>query len=198
MSEDEHLDGLVEAARAGGTWAFGRLWELLSPVVAGYLRGRGVRDVDDVTSQVFLSAFQGIGGFTGDGAAFRRWLFTIAHHRGVDDVRATVRRAPEVAYEPQDDPRTSPSAESDALTALSSDDVSALLDVLPCDQRHVLLLRVVGDMSVDDAAVVLERSPEAVRQLQHRALNRLRRHLAEKGSGPAVTQQRPETIAESR
>ena len=80
----DELDLLVAAARTGGGWAFGRLWEQLAPSVAAYLRGRGVRDADDVTSEVFLAAFRGIGRFHGDGVAFRSWLFTIAHHKSVD------------------------------------------------------------------------------------------------------------------
>lgn len=179
---DDQLDGLVEAARAGGSWAFGRLWEILSPVVAGYLRGRGVRDVDDVTSSVFLAAFQGIGSFSGDGAAFRRWLFTIAHHRGVDDIRAAVRQGPQQAYEPEHDPRAAASAESDALAGLSAGAVRDLLAALPDDQRQVILLRVIADLAVEEVAAIMERSPAAVRQLQKRALDRLRRHLADETS----------------
>ena len=79
----EDLDRWVDAARAGGGWAFGQLWEALSPGVAGYVRGRGAPDPDDVTSEVFLAAFQRIAAFQGGGAAFRSWLFTIAHHKAV-------------------------------------------------------------------------------------------------------------------
>ena len=67
----DDLDALVDAARAGGGWAFGRLWEQLAPSVAAYLRRRGVQETDDVTSEVFLAAFGGIGRFHGDGVAFR-------------------------------------------------------------------------------------------------------------------------------
>ena len=88
----DDLDALVDAARAGGGWAFGRLWEQLAPSVAAYLRRRGVQDADDVTSEVFLAAFLGIARFRGDGPAFRAWLFTIAHHKGVDAVRRPARR----------------------------------------------------------------------------------------------------------
>ena len=70
MSGDD-VDLLVGAARAGGAWAFGRLWERFSPVVHGYLRARGVRDPEDVTSEVFLAAFRRVGDFEGDGRAFR-------------------------------------------------------------------------------------------------------------------------------
>ncbi|MFZ0323842.1 MAG: RNA polymerase sigma factor, partial [Actinomycetes bacterium] len=94
----DRLDALVDAARAGGHWAFERLWQELSPRVSGYLRGRGVGDADDVTSEVFLAAFQGMGTFNGDGAAFRSWLFTIAHHRGVDWQRRAARNVAQSPY----------------------------------------------------------------------------------------------------
>jgi RNA polymerase sigma factor (sigma-70 family) len=81
------LDSWVQAARVGGEWAFSLLWEDLSGPVAGYLRARGVHDVEDVTSEVFLAAFKGIRGFQGNGDSFRSWLFTIAHHRSVDAIR---------------------------------------------------------------------------------------------------------------
>jgi len=57
---DAGLDALVLDARAGSGAAFTDLWRRLSPVVAGYVRGRGVRDAEDVTSDVFLAAFRGL------------------------------------------------------------------------------------------------------------------------------------------
>ena len=81
---DADLDRWVAAARDGDSDAFGLIWQSLSGRVSGYLRGRGVDSPDDVTSEVFLAAFSGLSGFTGDGARFRSWLFTIAHHKSVD------------------------------------------------------------------------------------------------------------------
>jgi len=196
--DDDLLGRLVADARAGSGPAFGRLWELLSPVVAGYVRGRGVREVDDVTSEVFLAAFRGMGRFVGDGADFRRWLFTIAHHRAVDETRRAVRQAIEIPYQPGEDRRAIASAEAAALDRLGHGGVLARLETLPDDQRNVLLLRVVADLPVDQVAVILERSPEAVRQLQHRALTRLRRDLAAETSHGPVTPVTASTIAESR
>ncbi len=187
-ADEALLDDLVEQARAGSPEAFTTLWCRLSPVVGGYVRGRGVRDVDDVTSEVFLAAFEGISRFTGNGVNFRRWLFTIAHHRAVDDVRARVRRRVEEPYDPVADHRRTASAETEALTNSARDDALTLLRRLPADQQNVLLLRVVADLPVADVAVILDRSPEAVRQLQHRAISRLRREVdANKASGPITS-----------
>lgn len=186
----EDLDLWVAAARAGGDWAFAEIWLALSPGVLGYVRGRGVADADDVTSEVFLAAFQRIGSFDGDGRRFRSWLFTIAHHKAVD----AVRRGPTAHEQPLDDvrdDRTVASAEHDALSRLGDTAVRELLDLLTDDQRDVVLLRVVGDLSLEETAGVLGKPVGSVKQLQRRGLGRLRRTL----STPAVTSPAAAAIA---
>lgn len=192
-SEDE----LVRAAQAGGTWAFARLWELLAPTVAAYVRSRGVASSDDVTSEVFLAAFARIRDFDGDGAAFRRFLFTVAHHKSVDDVRKRFGpRVPRQTGSPseQDLPR-SPSAEDVVLHGELTPQIAALLTALPSVQREVLLLRVVAGLEISDVAVIVGRSEGAVKQLQHRALRFLRSQLEENRPGSGVTAALRSTIA---
>lgn len=180
---DDELGALVERARAGSPEAFTGIYERCAGQVAGYLRSRGVRDVEDATSEVFLSVFTGLERFVGDGDRFRAWLFTIAHRRSVDAWR---RAGSTPAHEPLDDapPTLVPSAEDAAMAALGDDRVRALLDLLSPDQRDVLLLRVVADLSLEQVAAVLGKREGAVKSLQHRALERLRRHLSQEGVSP--------------
>ncbi len=173
----DKLDSLVVAARAGGDWAFARLWEELSGSVAGYLRARGVDDVEDVTSDVFLAAFQGMRGFEGDGAQFRSWLFTIAHHRGVDGIRGQIKAGGQEPYLENLDRRTVPSAEDSTLDILQNDELYRVLANLTPDQRDVVLLRFVADLSLEEVATITGRNIGAVKQLQRRGVERLRRHL---------------------
>jgi RNA polymerase sigma-70 factor (ECF subfamily) len=178
----DELDQLVAAARSGGGWAFGRLWEQLAPSVAAYLRGRGVRDADDVTSEVFLAAFRGIGRFQGDGVAFRSWLFTIAHHKGVDVRRRPASRevlvdAVAAASSHGVGTDRARSAEDVAMEQIAGDRALRQLARLTDDQRAVLLLRVVADLSLAETAEVLGKPVGAVKALQHRALARLRADL---------------------
>jgi RNA polymerase sigma-70 factor (ECF subfamily) len=187
------LDLLVDAARAGGSWAFGRLWEELSPVVHAYVRARGATDPDDTTSEVFLAAFTRIDRFAGDGRAFRSWLFTIAHHKAVDGTRRKA-RSREVPTDALLDGPPAPSAEDHALARLGDQDALRLLDTLTRDQRSVLLLRVVGELSLAETAAVVGRPVGAVKALQHRALERLRREV----SAQAVSPGDPAAIAGSR
>jgi RNA polymerase sigma-70 factor (ECF subfamily) len=55
--------------------------------------------------------------------------------------------------------------------------VRELVGGLPEDQRAVLLLRLVGDLSAEEVASTLGKSNGAVRALQHRAIATLRRQL---------------------
>jgi RNA polymerase sigma-70 factor (ECF subfamily) len=189
--DQDGLDRLVRKARSGSGAAFTELWELFNGPVEGYVRGLGVPDAEDVTSEAFLAAFASIGSFRGDGEQFRSWLFSIAHRRAVDDRRRRTRRGSDLAYDAVDDPREVSSAEAEALTQLEARDCLHLLSRLPRDQREVVFLRVMGGQSADQAGERLARSGGAVRQLQRRALDRLRRELSDRAGIAARRDETP-------
>lgn len=177
--EPAALDDAVDAARRGDRAAFGALWEELSPRVDAYFRAQGVTEHEDLTSEVFLAAFRQVRRFIGGGAAFRAFVFAVAHRRQVDWVRRQVRRGPSVSWEELgEDPRTSASAEEGALAGLGEQRVVALLATLTPDQRAVVALRVLGELSLEETAQALGRDVGSVKSLQHRGLARLRRNLA--------------------
>ncbi|MDP8987688.1 MAG: sigma-70 family RNA polymerase sigma factor [Actinomycetota bacterium] len=183
--EEPSFDDVLEAAREHAGWAFTRLYESLAPAVNGYLRAQGVREADDVTSEVFVAVLCGCPSFRGDEAQFRRWVFTIAHRRMIDTRRSNGRR-PEVGSldaggSDGTDPRHGPAAEDDSLRYVGDERVRHLLSTLSVDQRCVVALRVVADLSVQDVAVALDKRPGAVKALQRRALATLRRTLSQGG-----------------
>lgn len=173
----DDFDAVLARARTGAGEAFTLLYEDLARPVSAYVRSQGVPDVEDVTSEVFLAVFTGLERFTGDQAGFRSWVFTIAHHRVTDHWRRAARAVPTVEYDPGDDVRTAPSAEAGALEAVGTAQVVALLGTLTADQREVLALRVLADLTVEQVAGVVGRSEGAVKALQRRALATLRRAL---------------------
>jgi RNA polymerase sigma-70 factor (ECF subfamily) len=178
----EDLDQAVDAARAGDGSAFEQIWRAQAGAVAGYLRARGVPDADDVTSDVFLVAFDRIGEFVGDGSAFRSWLFTIAHNRLIDSYRKRDRDLSRPGSEVPNPPQAS--AED---TVLHDQVLFEVLMRLPLPQREVVWLRVVLDLSVAEVCQITGRRPSAVKQLQRRGLDRLRRHLNGPTSGSPIT-----------
>lgn len=179
----DDFPAVLEAARRGEADALEAVYRDLAPAVTGYLRGHGTSEPDDLVSEVFVAVVRNLGRFEGDEAAFRSWVFTIAHRRLIDEHRRRARR-PEDATDPAELHAAgvvAPGADQDALARLDGAHLLGLLDRLTSEQRSVLLLRVVADLPVDEVARVMGKRPGAVKTLQRRALARLRALLAERG-----------------
>jgi len=177
------LSAAVEQAQRGSIIAFEQLYHELSPSVASYLRWNGVSDVESLTNEVMAQVHRNLGRFNGDAPAFRSWVFTIAHHRMVDDRRANGRRPATTDAEVHEALVTG-NAEEDALDSLSDHRLRSLLERLSPDQRDVLLLRIVADLALEDVAVALGKRRGAIKSLQHRALATLRRQLEREAEAP--------------
>lgn len=181
---EQRLDEVLPAAQAGHAWALRAVYDELAPRVHGYLRNRGATEPEDLTSEVFLAVFPRLGTIKGGAAGLRTLMFSVAHARLVDDLRRQSRRAPTAQYAPHTDRRSTPSSEDEALGRLATEQVRTLLASLPDDQRDVLLLRIVDDLTVEQVAQVIGRSAGAVKQLQRRGLLALREQVARTGSVP--------------
>ena len=174
------FEAVIGAARGGRPDAWDLLYRTFAPGVHGYLRMQGACEPEDLTSEVFLGVFRGIEAFKGDEAGFRSWVFVIAHRRLQDERRNRARR-PVTTDQPGTAERRTPSTEDDALRDLATDRVYACCAQLVPDQRAVLLLRILGDLTVDQVADVLGKSTGAVKQLQRRGLETIRRLSAPEG-----------------
>jgi RNA polymerase sigma-70 factor (ECF subfamily) len=174
------FDDVLSAAQAGSAWAFEVLYRDLAPTVTGYLRLHGAAEPDDLASETFLQVFTGLAGFRGDEDGLRAWVFTIAHRRLVDDWRRRSRR-PQLADDPGDlAEHAGGDVEDDALTRIGADDVHRLCALLPEDQRTVVLLRVLADLTIEQVAAVMGRSVGATKALQRRGLRALQKKLSER------------------
>ena len=183
MSE-QRLDDVFGAAQAGQPWALRALYDELAPRVHGYVRSRGAAEPEDITSEVFLAVFPRLATVTGGAAGLKTLVFSVAHARLVDDLRRRSRREPTVEYDALTDLRAAPSSEEQALALIATASVRELLSGLPDDQRNVLLLRIVADLSLEQVAEAIGRSPGAVKQLQRRGLLALRARGASAGVPP--------------
>jgi RNA polymerase sigma factor (sigma-70 family) len=183
---DGQFDAVLAAARDGAPWAFERMFTALAPAVTGYLRIQGSSEPEDLTSEVFVAILRNLPNFQGDEAGFRSWVFTIAHRRLLDERRRRARR-------PTPEPLTATTAvavrESAAADdvegaidrSLGAERVRALCDRLVPDQRDVLLLRLLGDLSIEQIAGTLGKSKGAVKALQRRGLAAVGRLLDREG-----------------
>jgi RNA polymerase sigma-70 factor (ECF subfamily) len=171
----ESFENVLCAARAGAEWAWERLYAELAPAVAGYLRAHGAAEPEDLVGEVFLQVVRGLEGFSGGERQFRAWVFTIAHRRLVDDVRRRTRRpvAPAEHAVLEAAAGAGGDVHDDAGAALDEARVVEAISALAPDQRSVLLLRIIGDLTVEEIAGALGKRPGAVKALQRRALRRL-------------------------
>jgi RNA polymerase sigma-70 factor (ECF subfamily) len=175
-------DSTVAAAQAGEQAAFRAIYETLAPAVAGYLRSHGATDPEGLTSEVLLTVFRRLARLEGGASGLRTFAFSVAHARLVDELRARNRQPPHTAYDPEQDPRVSESAETEALErADTADGALALLAALGDAQREVITLRVVAGLSLEETAAAIGRSVGSVKQLQRRALLSLKALASEQG-----------------
>ena len=155
------------AVSPSGTVDAATLYIELAPAVRGYLRSQGARDPDNLLGEVFLNVTRDVGRFRGDWDAARRWVFTIAHNRLIDHRRRLAVRPVEADAELPE--RAAPPLESTSLDP----DLEAALAQLTDEQREVVVLRFVADLSLEAVAGITRRPVGAVKSMQARALARL-------------------------
>jgi RNA polymerase sigma-70 factor (ECF subfamily) len=109
-------------------------------------------------------------------------VFTIVHHRLLDDGRRRSRRPVEpspnevlVAFGELGD------VEEEAIAGLTVARVRQFVGRLSPDQQDVLLLRLFGDLAIDDVAAIVGKRPGAVKALLRRGLASLRREMSREG-----------------
>lgn len=165
------LDDAVARAIGGDGAAFEEIYRALAGPVYSYLSNQVRRreDAEDLTGQVFLEAMRGVRTFSGDAAAFKGWLFRIAHNRAVDLARRLARR-PEATLDEAEALPDIVETEERALAYVASSRVWQAVRALPEQQRRVITLRLGAGLSAREIAVALGKRVGTVKALQHRAL----------------------------
>ena len=137
-------------------------------------------EAEDMTQQVFLSAFKSISSFKyRKGTPFSSWLYRIAHNQIVDYWRKKSKR-PAVPLE-ESLASSSSSGSDPRQEAEHSLEVAQLVSAtrqLTKAQQEVISLRFAGELSVAQAARVMGKSEGAVKALQHSAIVSLRKLLS--------------------
>jgi RNA polymerase sigma-70 factor (ECF subfamily) len=171
---------LITRAQDGSTDAFGELYERHAPAIFRYLYTHldSRLDAEDLTGEVFLRTWQALPKYTERGIPFLAFLFRIARNALIDHYRRS--RPPETSA--SDDygltiEDLSPGPAEVIGTRIEHEELISIMGQLREDYRTVLTLRFISELSPDETAEIMQRSPGAVRVLQHRALNALRNLL---------------------
>jgi RNA polymerase sigma-70 factor (ECF subfamily) len=193
---------LIDQARSGDQVAFEKLVEPYRRELQlhAYRMLGSVAEAEDALQETLLAAWQGLRGFEGR-ASIRTWLYRIATTRSLNMLRSASRRpAANLALDVQPpeptrlgevvwlepypdalladlaDTRVGPEARCEAREAISLAFVTAL-QLLPPQQRAVVILRDVLDFSAREVAGMLETTEQAVTSALKRARATLHREL---------------------
>jgi RNA polymerase sigma factor (sigma-70 family) len=170
---------VLGACRVGAEWAWRQVYEDVAPSLLRYHRARGTTDPEDLVGDTFVRVVRGLPGFEGNEEQFRAWVFAISRRRAIDLARSATRR-PEFLASTEDlvEAGARGDVEEDAMGSLARERVQEVLDGLTAEQRDVLLLRLLADLTVDQVAMVVRKSPGAVKALQARGLEHVRRQIS--------------------
>jgi len=177
------LDATLELAIKGDQSCFGDLWRALNPRLERFLYAQGAMGdppASDVASETWLQVAKGLPGFKGNYADFRAWVYQIARNRMVDAVRARARRP--IASMEISELEQRASLEDLAAGVADRSQLQSIIEnikKLPAAQSEVLMLRIVADLSVEETAKAMKKTPNAVRVLVHRALSSLREEIGD-------------------
>ncbi len=179
------LDATLRLAIKGDEACFAELWRALNPRLERFLYAQGAMGdppASDVASETWLQVVRDLPRFKGDYSGFRSWLYQIARNRMVDAARAKSRRP--IASVDIDEMDRWATLEDLAVGVANRTEIKAIIEKirgLPAAQSEVLMLRIVADLSVDETARAMKKSPNAIRVLAHRALTSLREEIGSDG-----------------
>ena len=157
--------------------AWQRLFDYYHPRLYrfAYARTGDQHAAEEVAAEVFVAAAQAIRRYKPGGAPFAAWLYRIARNKTADHLRRR-RDRPVISLEAVELAAGAWSGNVDEAA-----DIAVALRRLTRDQQEVIILRFFGDCSLQVAAATLGKSVGAVKLLQHRALQSLRRILTAGG-----------------
>lgn len=174
--EARDLKRVVSSATRGDEGAASTLFDLYYPRVYRYalVKLRNRADAEDAAAETFAKVLRELRRFRWQGAGFEAWLFRIASNVVVDHARRASREYVVEEVRNVDARSDGATPETAALENERATRLSRLVDGLSPDQREVISLRFAAGLSSEETARVMDRKPNAVRQLQFRALATLR------------------------
>ena len=165
---------LVEQAIDGDQDAFGRLYDLYVDRIFRFITYR-VGDeptAEDLTSEVFMKAWDALDDYELKGAPFGAWLFRIARNTVIDHHRTKKEKVELEKVAPiLEDPQADPQGE--VIGELKLERLQAAMSQLTVAQQEVLTLKFIEGLSTRETAEVLGKKQGAIRALQMRGLHAL-------------------------
>lgn len=165
---------LIEQAKSGNADAFAGLYDVYIDDVYRFILHRvgNKQTAEDLTSQVFLKAWDNLGRYKMRGLPFGAWLFRIARNIVIDHYRTHKNTLPlEAEAMTKPDPKANVAREVERR--LEGEWLQTVLQRLTEDQREVLTLKFINGLKTGEVAKIMGKRQGAIRALQMRALQTL-------------------------
>lgn len=168
---------LVLAAKAGDASAFGELYERYRDQIYRFCLARtgASHDAEDLTADVFVKALQSLDRYQDRGLPFAAFLYRIARNAAID--RSRTLKQPLSVDGLVTEPASKQNVELEASFAVERGILLAALAKLKSEHRDVIVMRFIEGYAALEVAQLLGKTEGAIRTLQHRALERLRREF---------------------
>lgn len=168
---------LVLAAKAGDASAFGELYERYRDAIYRFCLARTgtSHDAEDLTADVFVKALHSIDRYQDRGLPFAAFLYRIARNAAID--RSRTLKQPLSVDGLLVEPPSKQNVEAEASLAVEKSILLAALSKLKPEHRDVITMRFIEGYAALEVAQMLGKTEGAIRTLQHRALERLRKEF---------------------
>lgn len=168
-------DTLVKSAVAGEASAFGSLYDHYQPRIYRFVLIKVSRreEAEDLTHQVFLSAWQNIHNYRNIGFPFSSWLYRIARNQIIDYYR-TRKQATSIEQIDPEHFAHLPELHTAVDTHIEMTRVRQALSTLKDEHQDVIIMRFVEDLPIKEVAAALGKTEGAIKLIQHRALKQLK------------------------
>ena len=176
---DADIVDLVARAQAGESEAFGSLYDRYVDVVYRYIYYRVSNQslTEDMTSETFLRALRRITSFTWQGRDFGAWLVTIARNIIADHFKSSRYKLEVTTGEMLDADRATDGPENEVLDNLTNITLLEAVKMLGAEQQECVVLRFLQGFSVTETALAMGKTDGAIKALQYRAVQSLKRLL---------------------
>lgn len=186
MNEGQkNIHKFVLGAKNGDSEAFGELYEHFFDSIFKYIYRRvsDLHTAEDLTEEVFMKAFQSIGSLSKP-ELFVSWIYTIARNKLTDYYRQNSANPNEGSLdEAWHIADSSPLPDSKTNTAMEVKALFAAMENLPQRYREVLELKFIQELETEEIAKILKKNNGAVRIMQMRAIERLKKILHSRNNG---------------
>jgi RNA polymerase sigma-70 factor (ECF subfamily) len=135
------------------------------------------QQAEDLTGEVFTRMVANLSGYRDRSLPFRAWLYKIARNLIIDHHRKE--SSAQAVADVVDQQVAQTSVEERAETSLTLEQVQRALQKIDPEQREIVELRFLAELSLEEVSLVINKSIPAIKALQHRGLASLRAHLKE-------------------